>query len=129
MSRARVSAGLRFVPAITAGSTTFSSTVMPSSRLKNWNTMPMWLAPHARELVLVAAGDRLAGDRDLALVGDVESRDEVQQRRLAAARRPHDRDELARRDVEVDAAQRAHRRELGLERLADAPHRAHVHPI
>jgi len=25
-----------------AGSATFSSTLMPSSRLKNWKTMPMW---------------------------------------------------------------------------------------
>ena len=39
-SRARDSATLRLRPAITAGITTFSSTVMPSSRLKNWNTMP-----------------------------------------------------------------------------------------
>ena len=35
------SARLRGAPAITAGSVTFSSTLMPSSRLKNWNTMPM----------------------------------------------------------------------------------------
>ena len=55
---------------------------------------------------------------DLAVVGEVEPGDEVEQRRLAAARRTHDRDELARRDVEVDAAQGAHRRELGLEGLA-----------
>ena len=41
-SRARVSAARRLRPAITAGSATFSSTVMPSRRLKNWKTMPMW---------------------------------------------------------------------------------------
>ena len=42
-SRARDSACLRPVPATTAGSVTFSSTLMPSSRLKNWNTIPMCL--------------------------------------------------------------------------------------
>src|SRR3984957_18369452 len=41
-SRARLSAILRFRPAITAGSATFSRTVMPSRRLKNWKTMPIW---------------------------------------------------------------------------------------
>ena len=41
-SAARVSAILRLRPAMTAGSATFSSTVMPSSRLKNWKTSPMW---------------------------------------------------------------------------------------
>src|ERR1700722_985819 len=41
-SRARLSAILRFRPAITAGSATFSSTVIPSRRLKNWKTIPMW---------------------------------------------------------------------------------------
>ena len=33
---------MRRRPAMTAGSATFSSTVMPSSRLKNWKTSPMW---------------------------------------------------------------------------------------
>ena len=41
-SRARVSAIFRRRPAITAGRATFSRTVMPSSRLKNWKTSPMW---------------------------------------------------------------------------------------
>src|ERR1700722_6752206 len=41
-SRARLSAILRFRPAMTAGSATFSKTVMPSRRLKNWKTIPMW---------------------------------------------------------------------------------------
>ena len=122
---ARVSAGLRFVPAIIAGSTTFSSTVMPSSRLKNWNTMPMWRRRIRASSSSVLPGDRLAGDDDLAVVGGVETGDEVEQRRLAAARGAHDRDELAGASVEVDAAQRAHRRELRLEGLAHAPHRQH----
>ncbi len=42
-SRARVSAIFRLRPAMIAGRATFSSTVMPSSRLKNWKTRPTWL--------------------------------------------------------------------------------------
>ena len=100
-------------PAITAGSVTFSSTLMPSSRLKNWNTMPMWRAAHDRELVLASCptSDSPASD-DLAVGRRVEPGDEVEQRRLAATRRPHHRDELAGRHREVDAAQRAHRARL-----------------
>jgi hypothetical protein len=40
-SRARVSATLRLRPATIAGIATFSRTLMPSSRLKNWKTIPM----------------------------------------------------------------------------------------
>ena len=36
------SACLRLRPATTIGSETFSSTLIPSSRLKNWKTSPMW---------------------------------------------------------------------------------------
>ena len=54
-------------------------------------------AAHAGQPVLVPAGDLLAGDHDRALVGEVEAGDEVEQRRLAAARRAHDGDELAGR--------------------------------
>ena len=42
-------------------------------------------------------GDLSPASDDLALVGRVEPGDEVEQRRLAAARRAHDGDELARR--------------------------------
>ena len=87
---------------------------MPSSRLKNWNTMPMWRRRmRASSSSFVPVID-LAGDRDLAVVGDVEPGDEVEQRRLAAARRTHDRDELPR----------ARRR--GRRRAARAPARARL---
>ena len=85
-------------------------------------------AAHAGQLVLALAGDLLAGEHDLAVVGGVEAGDEVEQRRLAAARRAHDRDELAGAEVEVDAAQGPHRRELRLERLAHAAPRT-VTPV
>ena len=85
---------------------------MPSSRLKNWNTMPMWRRRMRASSSSLLPGDLLAGDHDLAVVGDVEAGDQVEQRRLAAARRAHDRDELA-------VAERRGRR-----RAAHAPARA-----
>src|SRR5262249_31402329 len=75
-----------------------------------------------RETAGLDAIERVAAARRL-----VEAADHVHQRRLAGAGRPHDRDELAGLDVEVDAAQgvhlvRAHAVDLG--ELADADHGA-----
>jgi hypothetical protein len=50
------------------------------------------------------------GERDRALVRPVQARDQVQQGGLAAAGRPHQRDELPGPHREVDPAQRTHRR-------------------
>ncbi len=72
--------------------------------------------PEARKPVLVAAVDLLAGDLDRPLVEPVQPGDGVEQRRLAAAGRAGDGDELAWRDVEIDSAQGTHRGELGGER-------------
>ena len=94
---------------------------MLSSRLKNWKTMPMCL----RRMIASSSSDLPTSDSPASVispsVGGVEAGDEVEQRRLAATRRAHDRDELARLHREVDAAQRAHGRALGLEVLAQAP--------
>ena len=49
-------------------------------------------------------------DDDVTGCGGVEPAREVQQRRLAGARRPHDRDELAGLHSEVDTVERADRR-------------------
>ena len=117
--RARASrARLRGAPAITAGSVTFSSTLMPSSRLKNWNTIPMCRRRRIASSSSRLADQRLARQRHLTVGRRVEPGDEVEQRRLPATRRPHHRDELGRAHREVDAAQRAHRRALRFERLA-----------
>src|SRR5690606_18747617 len=43
-----------------------------------------------------------------AVAGGVEATDQVHQRGLARARRPHDRDEVATRDAQVDALERHH---------------------
>ena len=98
---------------------------MPSSRLKNWKTMPMWRRRMRASSSSVLPGHLLAREHDLAVVGGVEPGDQVEQRRLAAARRAHDRDELAVAEVEVHAAQGPDRRELGLERLPRPAHRQH----
>ena len=74
------------------------------------------------QVILAAPGHLLAGHRDGALVGHLQARGQVQQRGLPTARRPGQGHELTAADHEVDAAQRAHRRVLGLEGLANAPH-------
>ena len=58
--------------------------------------MPMCLRRMTASWFSSMPDDRLAGHGDLALVGHVEPGDEVEQRRLAAARGAHDGHELAR---------------------------------
>ena len=114
---------------MSAGISTFSSAVMPFEQVEELEDDADVLAAHDRQLALGLADQRLAGDGDLALVGHVEAGDDVEQRRLAAARRSHHRDELAAADVEVGAAQRPHRGGVLLERaehLADARRRGRV---
>jgi hypothetical protein len=60
-------------------------------------------APDAGEVILIAALEHQAGEDLMAIRRAVETGDEVQQRRLAAPRRSHDRHELAPPDVEVHA--------------------------
>ena len=45
---------------------------------------------------------------DLAVRGPVEGAEQLQQRRLARAARPHDHEELAAGDLEVDVAHGMH---------------------
>ena len=61
-----------------------------------------------RKLAVGELVDALAGDHDLAFVRTVEPADEIEQRRLAGARRAHQRDELARLDLEIQAVQHFH---------------------
>src|SRR5262249_4715546 len=67
-----------------------------------------------REVAAAQPVDALAVDHDRSRRGRVEPADQVQQRRLARARRAHQRDEVTTRNVEVDAVQ-------DLDRLAAAP--------
>ena len=59
----------------------------------------------ARERVVAERGELHAAERDRAAVGDVEPGDEVEQRRLADPRLAHYRDVVARRELELDAAE------------------------
>ena len=84
----------------------FSSAVSIGSRLKNWKMKPMCLPPDLRDVLVAQLSEPGAGDRDVAVGRAVERRQDVHQRRLAGARRAHDRRQLALLDVQRDAAQR-----------------------
>jgi hypothetical protein len=64
--------------------------------------------PERRQLVVGCGRGVEAVDGDLAGRRAVERAHDLQQRRLAGARRAEDRDELAGGDLEVDAAQGVH---------------------
>ena len=89
------------------GSITFSATVSVGSSWKNWNTMPDVAPAPARERVLRGRVDRGAADRDARpSLGPVDPADQVEQRRLAAARLAPTATNSPRADLEVDAAER-----------------------
>ena len=60
--------------------------------------------------VSLSSPSRRSRDRDVALRGVVERGEQVHQRRLSRARRPHDRGQLRGLDRQRDAAQRVHGR-------------------
>ena len=70
----------------------------------------------------VGAADLDPVDGDHARVGRLEAADDVEQRGLAAARRPEQAHELARGDAQVDVLQHLELVVLALERLAQAGH-------
>ena len=79
--------------------------------------------------VIFALPAPVTGEHDLAVVGGVEARDEIQQRGLAASRWTHDRDELTVGEPEVDAAQRptgseSARRSCAIRTVAPVPSRS-----
>ena len=94
-SRPRVSAGLRFEPGDHRRQGHVLEHGHALEQVEELEDDPDVRAAHAGQLVLGLAGDLLVGEHDRALVGLVEAGDEVEQRRLAAARRSHDGDELA----------------------------------
>ena len=60
-------------------------------------------APPLRRQAEAGTGDGLAGDLDRAGVGRLEAGDQAQHRRLAAAARPKQRQQLSPRQRQVDA--------------------------
>src|SRR5438105_8078450 len=59
----------------------------------------------AGELAAAELIDAAAADADLARGRLIESADEIEERRLARARRTHERDEVALGDVEIEPVQ------------------------
>jgi hypothetical protein len=70
--------------------------VSVGSRLKNWKTKPDALAPQPRQLIVSSRpGEIAASNSRCARRRPVHRAAEVEQRRLAAAGRAHQRDEVA----------------------------------
>ena len=89
-----------------SGSSTLRSADVRGIRLKLWKTKPIL---RLRTYASSNSSSRLTSmpsSRYRPVVGHVEAADDVHQRRLAAAGRAHDRDEVAPLDAQVDAAQR-----------------------
>lgn len=91
-----------------------------------WNRIPLALVDRvevirgggsmiwgSRSLGGVERREDDAVDADLALVGAIEARDQVEHRRLARAGLAEDRDDLAARDREVETAEEGARRRAG----------------
>ncbi len=85
---------------------------------------------HVGELALREAGDLLSVEQVRTARRAVEHADHVEQGRFAAARRAHDRDELALGDVKVDRVERGRLDRVGaidLREFAHLEHRASFH--
>src|ERR1700736_617334 len=88
-----------------SGSSTFSKTVRSPIRLKLWKMNPMWrLRRSARSRWGRAATGSPSG-KVAALGGRVEQAEDRQERGLAGARGPLDRDELAPADGQLHSRQ------------------------
>ena len=104
--RSSKNSGSGFSPAIDSGSMMFSSAVSIGSRLKNWKTKPMCVR---RSLVRSVSSSVVISVPAIATVPGgrlVEPGEDVHQRRLAGAGRPHHGGQLAPLHLERDAAQR-----------------------
>ena len=97
-------------PATMNGRATFSRTDRIGMRLKNWKTKPGLRPAQLRRRVVAEAADDRPVEDDLARRRAVEAAEQVEERALARARRPHDGDELAGLDRQRDAAHGRRRR-------------------
>ncbi len=80
-------------------------------------------APPQRERVVVLVGKRFRIEADLAAIGPIQSRDQVEECRLARSRLAHDRDPFAARDIEIDVIEESRR---GVEALRDPANLEHA---
>ncbi len=99
----------RPTPASAWGSSTFSNAVSIGRRKKRWKTKPI---SRSRSRLRSASGKALTSrpwNRTSPAGRHVDAAEHVQQRRLAAARRPDDSEILAGRDAERNLPQRGDR--------------------
>ena len=94
------------VPASRAATAMLSAHAQVIEQVEELEDEPDVGPPEPRRAGLAETVDPDAGDLDLALGRAVEAADQVEQRRLAAARRTHDRGDPAGLDVEVDVVER-----------------------
>ena len=119
-------------PAIVNGSATFSVDVEQRDQVERLEDEAGPVATQARRIVVGQLADDLALEDDLAGRRPVEAAEDLEQGRLARARRAHQGDELAGLDRERDATQclddrRTERVGLGqVACLEDGRHRAAV---
>src|SRR5215831_8762040 len=66
-------------------------------------------APQPRQTALAHPIDTATRERNLPRRRSIETAEQVEQRRLPAAARPHHGERLAARNVEVDSVDRAHK--------------------
>ena len=96
----------------TAGSATFSKTFSVGMRLKNWKMKPMEVRRSAVSRHSSSADVSTSPRNTCPRRRPVDGADEVQQRRLATARRAHQHREVAGGDLERDVVEHVHGRRL-----------------
>ena len=74
-----------------------------------WNTNPILVRPESRARCFVERSEHRAIDRNAALVRIVESGQNVQKGRFTDPGLADDRNELARPDIEIEAAEQTPR--------------------
>ena len=111
--RARPARGARvrlrrpFMPASRQGSAMLSPTRQRRQQVEELEDEADLLAPHARQLIVAHRRQVAIVEVDRAADRAIHRAAQVQQRRLAASRRPHQRDEVAALDRERHAGERA----------------------
>ena len=81
-----------------------------------------------RPRLSVVADDVVAVGGDLALARRDDAADDRDQRRLAGAVRPEQREDLAAADIEIDVRQRLEAGRIGLRQVRDGDDRLHGNP-
>ena len=108
-SFARSSIFFRGQPRRCSGKETFSRQESVGSKIEELENEADLVAPHARQIVVVEASP--AAEPSISIspsTRPVQPADQIQQRRFARPRRPHDRHHLAALDREIDALERRH---------------------